>query len=437
MADRRRGLMLINDIKKIMGMLLCCFFIVVSTFDVMADEKNEEGCKEFTGITSDLIYDEYQLGWEFNSESLYDLLSDIYIGDICIAQYRYNESFLRTHKETAEVDVTFAYTAYGQYDTIWEGNQCLKYIYFYDMNTNIEYIRGFEYNSLEYEFEYVDNVIVGIKYNDELIAKYIYGDSFSFIETQIFSDGQWIRCEDDNFIGNINKIRYVQVYYDEETGWYYMGRYYDPYNVRYVDGLSPETAEELMKDYGYRAVVKSYQFALPYTGIMAADIQSAKMSEFEVVGRVIYCEAGKISYDWHAVAWVIFNRMNAYGKTAYEVVTYEDAFSAYVNRVYLNVTIDSTQEKWKVCMENAYNLVINSKAPSTSVTYITTQKNFRSINTFINGYTGSDCQRYLGDEIMDVAVPGIANITLSTDINSFSAAAAENQFNIYFNFIDE
>ena len=51
----------------------------------------------------------------------------------------------------------------------------------------------------------------------------------------------------EDFIGNINPIRYRSYYYDVETGWYYLqSRYYDPETCRFISQddisyLDPET----------------------------------------------------------------------------------------------------------------------------------------------------------------------------------------------------
>ena len=46
---------------------------------------------------------------------------------------------------------------------------------------------------------------------------------------------------DENFIGNINPIRWKSQYYDRESGMYYIGgRYYDPDIKRYISAVNPE-----------------------------------------------------------------------------------------------------------------------------------------------------------------------------------------------------
>lgn len=47
------------------------------------------------------------------------------------------------------------------------------------------------------------------------------------IEVQALINGIWTRNDSQDFIGNINRLRFRGEYYDVETKWYYNGVYMD------------------------------------------------------------------------------------------------------------------------------------------------------------------------------------------------------------------
>ena len=86
--------------------------------------------------------------------------------------------------------------------------------------------------------------ITAIYDRDTCVAKYAY-DAYGVCKV-MNPDGT--ENTDDDFIGNVNPIRYRGYYYDVGTGFYYLQtRYYDPQTGRFLnmDGLEyldPETA---------------------------------------------------------------------------------------------------------------------------------------------------------------------------------------------------
>lgn len=375
-------------LKIIMGTLLSCLLVLWKVeIPLMAAENEEDVMRD---ICSQEEYQQYTLKWQYNDESLFDLLEELSIAGETVAEYEYNENFLRVKKSVDGIITYFTYDDNCTLVKVQQGDCIIEYLYDFVEDSNSTFIKGFVYEGIEYDFVYENRIIVGISLEGELIAKYVYGDFYSFYETQSLVDGEWRTCTDEGFVGNLNKIRYVQAYYEDETGWYYMGRYYDPLQVRYIDGISPEVAEALTEKYGYKGTVKSYRFALPYTGIVFYNTEDAAWQE-EVVARVIYAEAERI-------------------------------YSSGANDGVLT--------------------------PSVRVNYITDQLNFRSINNFIDKYScdgSSQCYLLINEDgssswksIHNVAVPGVAlmgNNYLTEVVNNWGYL--HGTYNIYFSFEGE
>ncbi len=85
--------------------------------------------------------------------------------------------------------------------------------------------------------------VIAIYERDTCVARYTY-DAFGVCKVR---DANGKVNTDENFIGNINPIRYRGYYYDVETGFYYLKtRYYDPSACRFINAdsleyLDPET----------------------------------------------------------------------------------------------------------------------------------------------------------------------------------------------------
>ncbi len=420
--------------KLIVASLVCTFAVSSMVFAGENASNGEEECyKEFTEVSSSADYGKYQLKWDFDSDSIYDLLSEVDYDGKVLETYSYDERFLRTSKVSNGVTSSYVYDENCNMITALEGENELNY--FYDFrDTGSLYVKGFELNGDYYEFLYDNFIIDGIIKDGDVIARYAYGANYSFDGTYIYENNDWVLCEDSTNVANINKVRYVQAYYDEVTGWYYMGRYYDPELYRYIDGYSVDTAEKLFDEYGPEVYLKVYDFALPVTNISLC--REPVMNKLQVVTRVIYAEAGTAEADMHAVAWVVHNRAgNTVGK-AYDVVT-NGEFSAYDNGSYLFDYNGRNQSKWEICYNDAYK-VIMGKEPTCTVDYINTQTQFRSINTFKQNYSdGNNTQTYNAGGnvwyIYNVAIPGVSKIEAGSSPNY----AENGTYNIYFNIVGE
>lgn len=150
-------------------------------------------------------------------------------------------------------------------------------------------------------------------------------------------------------------------------------------------------------------------------------------------------ETGYSSYDWDAVAWVVYNRIKNSSKTAYDEVTGGD-FTAYdPNSSEFNFSLNNwyNTDKWNTCYNNAERLV-EKLAPSNVVLYINNQKNFRRITTFIDGYDsdGITNQYFDGKKINNVAIPGTTQIPPSLIYSDlyYTYYSAQGAFNFYFSY---
>ena len=115
-----------------------------------------------------------------------------------------------------------------------------KIRYFYNQQGMI----GMEYDDTHYLYrKNLFGDITAIYERDTCVAKYAY-DAYGACKV-MNPDGT--ENTDEDFIGNVNPIRYRGYYYDVETGFYYLQtRYYDPQTGRFLnmdslEYLDPET----------------------------------------------------------------------------------------------------------------------------------------------------------------------------------------------------
>ena len=83
------------------------------------------------------------------------------------------------------------------------------------------------YNGTEYYYlKNIQGDIIGI----------LDGSGASVVEYSYDSWGKVIEISGDQELGKLNPFRYRGYYYDEETGFYYVGsRYYDPEVCRFIN----------------------------------------------------------------------------------------------------------------------------------------------------------------------------------------------------------
>ena len=187
-------------------------------------------------------------------------VTDMEFGYPSIWKKRYSIVWTLQHKMMSFGD------NYFEYDVEGRRTQKNDITYIYDVNdklvkqsNGIEYLYdnegciGFKYTTTEndvsvtntylYRKDIFGNVIEILDTNGGTVVKYVY-DAWGNHKV-LNPDGT--ENTTDNFIGNINPIRYRSYYYDTETGLYYLNaRYYDPEVCRFISPddinyLDPET----------------------------------------------------------------------------------------------------------------------------------------------------------------------------------------------------
>ena len=146
---------------------------------------------------------------------------------------------------------TFSYGAngirYRKNNTIYtlDGNKILResdgtktLTYYYGGSG----IVGFEYNGTDYYFrKNLQGDVTEIYTSDgERVASYVYDAWGKVLAVNNYTD---------DFIGNLNPIRYRSYYYDVETGLYYLNsRYYDPEVGRFINADTTDVLENAQYD---------------------------------------------------------------------------------------------------------------------------------------------------------------------------------------------
>lgn len=326
--------------------------------------------KVFTDVTSREEYKNLQLEWEYGAYSTNDLLTSIE----GVAEYTYDIYGRRIQKKVGDKETLFTYNAGGNLATVQDGEDVLEYCY-----GECDILSGFWYNDNLYQFVYDSTgMIMGIVLGTETVTVYDFDDS-----------GRLIATYDPYGVGEINHMCYKGYYFDEETGWLYNGRYLDLPEGEFVDGLSAEELAPYIEQYGYNADIIGHMRRMD--NAMCLSTSSSTMSEYEVVARTINGEAGSIIQDVYAVAAVIYNRYKSntgFGKTAYEVVTQHNQFSAYCDQsvAYLEFDMAGTSARAKIIKVLASDLV-NGRTLSYKLSYMNTQFYFCSVKSAL-GYTG-------------------------------------------------
>ena len=375
----------------------------------------------FTDVVSSDFYETHELRWEYCDAAWNDLLTEI-DGDIF---YYYDESGNRVRKETNGNVTEIFYNELGYILGQQNESGYLEFAY-----TNRGILAGFWFNDELYLYEFDENnLIIGIECNDEKIVSYLYDNGLISIEGTELE------------IGEINPIRYKSDYYDNETGWIYNGRYYDPVEQQYVDGLNDEEMEIYVENYGFEPEILYHMQNVvnstkPYTKYP---------TKIEVIARTIRGEAGPLSNDIIAVACVIRNRYKTggyYGSSAYEVVTKKDQFSAYKDEngnhsdAYNAFDMYATDKNSKMIVQLACDLYY--ERPLTyDLSYMDSQLFFCSLASAETSITGSGTNlRKNGRPIYNVRTvwSGDTDIEYSTLMNYCRLYKNSSLFNVYFNY---
>ena len=421
-----------------MVLLLCT---VGSSVTYAREIEQVETTKLITEVVSVENYDGWELEWKYEEE-FFDLLVGI-MKDEESVRYRYNDNFQRIEKMGNDGSkITFSYDAKQNLISEKRENVKIDYVYLYDEASRTTFIDSFIYNGVTYKYIYSNDIIVGLSKDGEEIARYSY-NAKEFAETLELVNGEWRSNDDANFIGNINKIRYKGFYYDDETGWYYKDRYFDPKCNCYIDGLNMNQARQMISEYGidYEAeiLLASNFFGVDmlegddcYSGLARSD----SYGEIETIARVLYAESNVNTYDQAGVAWVIYNRaQTGRWKDAYAVVTASGQFSGYQSNLYYNPNQSSST--WTTAVNEAVRLSVGN-IPYRKPAGFSSQKNFVSVSTFQKNLTSSSGKLYYrGTEIYDVYIVGYGVVTSATTLKSSEITALSGKYNIFFKYYDE
>ena len=307
-------------------------------------------------VNSDPVYDDCQLTWRYASDAFYDVLTGGRKNGTVI-DYGYDGKLRRVSK-TVNGDTTyFDYDEWGNVTREYDGNKEVIYLY-EEVDPH-----GLIYEGKEYKYETEGGLITGIMYGEETVAKYTYSGGILEKIYKVSEDGVEIEPDSD-FIGNINKIRYNGWYCDDETGWRYSGRYFDPKKDRFIDGKGREEMKPLIELYGYSAeLITQINDFYSDGGVSAYAAAPSKEEQIKTIATVIFGESYDNVIDQLGVAQVIQNRLHSSdpfilygGRTAYELVTAKGAFEAYVGFTYEEMMKYSGTSVMSQALENARRL---------------------------------------------------------------------------------
>lgn len=233
----------------------------------------------------------------------------------------------------------------------YESELQMEYIYKIDDYGNNRIV-GFTYENNVYSFEYDSRDIIAYICDEEgnRIVYYNCDDYGNIASVCSMSESGWVINTNDNFIGNINKIRWLGYEYVEEADAYLVnGRLYDAKTRKYTDGVDnsfayAETNPFLNQEDGIIVADAYYNdlAAEEWSNSLLADSSYGtsisysekwynSLSAVELLARCIYCEAGTTyTNEANAVAWVILNRIHnsSFPSTAKDVITASSQFAS-------------------------------------------------------------------------------------------------------------
>lgn len=375
------------------------------------------------------------------------------INDEISVTYQYNSDQLRTEKNVNGIITTYSYNELQQ--LVHENRDGLVFEYFYtDDDIYGSILTSFCVNGETYNYIKSENQdVVGIEdTSGNEIARYIYDSSYNLLSVQSKDeDGQWVDNDDPNFIGNLNLMRFNSYYYDEETGWYYCGRFYDIVKNEFVDGMVvPETnalprSFEDIVDYQVDLCLSRSDFGAPlnYGSEWYSDLLTS-----EVITRLIYAESENYNPDQRAVAYCIVNRYHSpsYPDTVREIATQSGQFVTIVGdsqSTYYARRPATSSDKWELMVRYACAVVFSTDCNESEIRQIFTkplgisdQTQFRAGLSFLEyAENGDNCIEFLGDPVEKVCLPGVdVGYTNVDDLDYDYRNEFDGESNIYFEY---
>lgn len=414
--------------KSLLGLIIAGIVNLSIVSTVLASD-SEDNSNAYEGIVSSSheVWSEPEFdGWklEWREGHFYDILESIE-KDGMIIQFDYDNAENRISKVVNGDLISYEYDDYGNllYET--SGSNSMEFVYSFDEKTERMLLSGFIYNGDEYSYVFDDNKSICSIKNDvgEEIARYVYDYGVCEDVLGIDTNGEWVSVVDEEFIGNINPYRYVRQYWDKETGWYWVGRYYAQEEGRFVDGIDEVTADELREKYGNSKEIffKTYTVGTdinqPLKGRNAYSLPNVRY-----VAGVIFAESNVYLDDQQAVAWVIKQRMDAtWGKfaeqsTAIEVVKADGQFTAPQYGT-------TGSAMWISALDMAVNLDVKKNPVETYPSGYKGQLYFNSVGTFQTNTKYQNGQFiYTSDgvskSIWDITVVGYGSVDTEEKMNS-------------------
>ncbi len=240
------------------------------------------------------------------------------------AKFTYDIFGRRTNSVVEDEVVMYDYK--GEYLISENRNgMIIDYVY------NNEKISGFVLGGKDYWFEQdEDGTVLNIKdSNDVTICHYEYHNMVATVYK--YENGKWLFCNDPDFVGNINRIRYGSYYWEEVLQLYYMydGSFYNPIEEYFIKNLYTLKNEELLNDtyatanYAsnvmnlYMQLINSSTYGKAITNVTESKWNQGYrwydgMATYELVARLLYSEdtSPNKTSDRAGAAYIIANRVN-------------------------------------------------------------------------------------------------------------------------------
>lgn len=349
------------------------------------DNFYESQDKIFTNVISESEYCGFSLKWEHSNNSLNDLLMQVESANSKIS-YQYNEENLRVIKNDNGKVTTYTYIN-GRVET--EKNSDYEIRYIYDGENPV----GFIFDDKYFEYKYINDYICEILYDGSAVCRYWYDENMNNYCVCNYTyeiNGKEVKISD------INNIMYNGVYTDQETGWIYIGMYYDIKTGRYIDGITRENMQEYIKRYGKVTVEMSSNISdidrdswgiFLYGNEKSAMTANASLSaeeQINIIARTIYFESSIDIFDQIGVASVVSNRMKKKGKTAYEIVSENGEFGGYEMAVSSLYKVAAGSSCWSQALANANRLYYGNPLVYSSYYYNDTY-DFRALKGAATG----------------------------------------------------
>lgn len=451
--------------KILVFLCVVCFVLPVQAFAQAADADFCSALATCLETFDDPLvsnYGSYLLSWDTNAgyKNLLRISSDNASASIDV-NYGYEEN-RRISKEVNGEITTYQYAVNGPFLgkmlSATNGVHDLTFTYGTVIDSDgsaVVRAQSFSYASGTYFYIYNESgTVTGLSQNGIRVIDYVYQNGI-VSKVLAFENGSWVeKTGDTSSPGNVNPLRLYGYYFDEETQWYYCGRYYDAVHDCFVDG--------------------DYSISLPYTQLLVRSVPSSvqqqvsdlavdcfsnpnfgtpidatsgwynSLTDTEILARLIYGENTFRTGDQSAVCWVVVNRLSSasHPNTLRDVMTQANQFSPISGSgTSLARCPDTTSAGWSnavslaciatVCVSysNGTSYMTELMPPPNG---ITNQLYYRGLSYFLSHAVDGNGCLVLGNAILSqVTVPEVG--TNYTAISQLQAISSPSTRNIFFN----